>query len=73
MYEIREKIMNKAAKKIVEAMGLWEEFKNEEKGASEMVAVVALIVIILAVAIIFKDQLINIVNAVGNKVISWIG
>ena len=45
MYEIREKIMNKAAKKIVEAMGLWEEFKNEEKGASEMVAVVALIVI----------------------------
>ncbi len=73
MYKIREKVMDEAAKKVVEAMRLWEEFKNEEKGASEMVAVVALIVIILAVAIIFKNQLINIVNAVGNKVISWIG
>ena len=73
MYEVREKIMDMAAKMTLKAMTAWENFKNEEKGASEMVAVVALIVIILAVAIIFKDQLINIVNSVGKKVIAWIG
>ncbi len=49
-----------------------EGFGREERGASELVVLVGLIVIVLAVIIIFKGQLTNIVNAVGAKVINWI-
>lgn len=49
-----------------------EGFGREERGASELVVLVGLIVIVLAVIIIFKGQLTNIVNAVGTKVINWI-
>ena len=73
MKTMKEKLMDNAAKAMLKVMTAWDDFKNEERGASEMVAVVVLIVIILAVAIVFKDQLINIVNSVGRKVLAWIG
>lgn len=45
---------------------------REERGASELVVLVGLIVITLAVIIIFRGQLTNIIKAVGTKVIDWI-
>ena len=45
---------------------------TEERGASELVVLVGLIVITLAVIIIFRGQLTNIINAVGTKVMNWI-
>ena len=68
MKRIREMIA-KAAKRICEvAYGI----KNEEQGASDLVTVVVLIVIVLAVAVVFRKQLINIINAIGSKVTDWI-
>lgn len=57
---------------VVNVKGLFEDGRQEERGASDLVTVVALIVIVLAVALIFKSQLTNIINVVGNKVISWV-
>ena len=45
---------------------------DEERGASDLVVLVGLIVITLAVIIIFRGQLTNIINAVGAKVMGWI-
>lgn len=65
--------MKKMLSKVVRSsVDFFRGFGKEERGASELVTVVSLIVIVLAVALIFKDQLINIVNAVGAKVTSWI-
>jgi hypothetical protein len=65
MKNLMRKGMNKAA-------GWMMELRKEERGASDLVAIVALIVIVLAVALIFKNQLINIVNVLGSKVVQWV-
>lgn len=44
----------------------------EEKGGSELITVIALIVIVLVVAVVFKNQLIGIAGTVGSKVRLWI-
>lgn len=46
--------------------------RNDEVGASELVVLVALIVIILAVVVIFRNQLSTIVKTAGSKVVKWI-
>lgn len=51
----------------------FSKIRSEERGASDMVAVIAIIVIVLAVAVIFKDQLIGVVNAAFSNVTTWIG
>ena len=66
---------NLVEKMMVKAIGKVNEIKSQvsnDKGASDMVAIIAIIVIVLAVAIIFRGVLTNIVNSVGSKVISWI-
>ena len=63
------KMMNKGREKLSMTMN---NIYREEMGASELVVLVALIVIVLAIVIIFRTQLTNIVNAVGTKVINWI-
>lgn len=50
-----------------------EKFLCDEEGDSNMVAVIVLIVIILAVAAIFRTQLINAVNAVFENLMEFIG
>lgn len=45
---------------------------KEERGSSELITVVALIVVVLAAALIFRTQLMNIVTQIGAKVTSWI-
>lgn len=63
------RMLNKGYMKVGKAVN---GFAKEERGASELVVLVGLIVITLAVIIIFRGQLINIVNAVGTKVMNWI-
>ncbi|MCI9621153.1 MAG: hypothetical protein HFG85_14635 [Dorea sp.] len=46
---------------------------NDEEGDSNLVAVIVLIVIILAVAGIFRTQLLGAVNSVFDKLTEFIG
>lgn len=52
---------------LMEANSRLNSFVEEEKGASDMVAVIVLIVVVIAVAGIFREQLGNAVEAVFNK------
>lgn len=49
------------------------DFKTEERGASDMVAVVVLIVIIIAAAVIFREALMNAVQAVMDQLTEFVG
>lgn len=50
-----------------------ESFIEDEEGDSNMVAVIVLIVIILAVASIFREQLLTAVNSVFDQLTEFIG
>jgi hypothetical protein len=50
-----------------------ETLKQEEKGASDMVAIIVVIVIILAVAGIFRTQLTTAVTNVFSRLNTFIG
>lgn len=67
---MREKLEN-ALWKAVYAIN--ERILKDEEGDSNMVAVIVLIVIILAVAAIFREQLLNAVNAVFGNLMDFIG
>lgn len=59
---------NKVAEKVMKArLALMEE-----RGASDLVTIIAIIVVIIAAALIFRGVLANIINTVGAKVINWI-
>lgn len=49
------------------------KFQKEEKGASDMVAILVLIVIIIGVASVFQNQLKSAINAAFGKLIDFIG
>lgn len=45
---------------------------HEEKGAADIVAIMVVIVILLAVAVIFKEQLSTLVETVFSKANDWV-
>lgn len=45
-----------------------EDFKKEERGASDIVAVLLIILVVVAVAFLFKKQLLNLVNSVFKQI-----
>lgn len=47
--------------------------REEERGASDIVAIIAIIVIVLAVAVIFRKELGNLVTEAFSKVSTWLG
>lgn len=51
---------------------LIQNMKEEERGASDIVAIIAIIVIVLAVAVVFKDQITEVVKKAFTKVSGWI-
>ena len=53
--------------------GAFDAFKEEERGASDMVAVMVLIVIIIAVAVIFKGKLEDVVKQIFDKLGEFVG
>lgn len=54
-------------------MGMLNDLKKEERGASDIVAIVLVIVIIIAVASIFKTQLTAAMNKVMDRLIEFVG
>ncbi|EJP24010.1 hypothetical protein HMPREF1495_2595 [Lachnoanaerobaculum sp. MSX33] len=52
--------------------GAVEAFKKEERGASDMVAVMVLIVIIIALATLFHDRLKDIVGQILDKLSGFV-
>lgn len=46
----------------------WEDFKTEEKGAAEIVAILLVILAIVVVVVIFRKQLGNLINGVFKQV-----
>lgn len=50
-----------------------ETLKNEERGSSEMVAIIAVIAVVLVVAGIFSKQLTSMVKNVFNSVTEFVG
>lgn len=52
---------------VMKLQGALDAFKKEERGASDMVAVMVLIVIIIAVAALFNGRLRDIVGQIFDK------
>ena len=52
--------------------GAFDAFKEEERGASDMVAVMVLIVIIIAVAAVFNGKLKEIVEQIFTKLSGFV-
>lgn len=50
----------------------WDVFLQEEKGASDMVAIMVIIVILIGVASIFQEQLQGAIEAVFGKLTTFI-
>lgn len=46
---------------------LIQRLKEEEQGATDIIAILVMIVVVIAVAMVFKDRLIGIVNAAFDK------
>lgn len=57
----------------IKLYNLLESIREEERGSSEMVAIVVLIVIVLAMAVIFKKQLTQVANDVMKQVKEFVG
>ena len=58
--------------KVVRNINGVEPLVCNDRGASDLVTIIAIIVVVLAAAIIFRGVLSNIINSVGAKVINWI-
>lgn len=69
---MQKKLMKYYLKTQIVASNKIRSFMSEERGASDMVAVVVLIVIILGVAITFKSSLTNVVNGMISKLNEFI-
>lgn len=50
----------------------WEDFKHEEKGAAEIVAIIMIIVVVIAVAGIFHEQIGKVIADAFGKVDTFI-
>ena len=49
-----------------------EEIRDDNRGASDLVAVVVIIIVILGVAVVFRQTLANAIAAIGNRLTDWI-
>ena len=50
----------------------WEDFKHEEKGAAEIVAIIMIIVVVIAVAGIFHEQIERVIKSAFGEVDTFI-
>lgn len=69
MKRTKEKVQCAALKCM---MGI-KDFMESEKGASDMVAVIVLIVIVIAIAAIFREQIMNAANKVMESLMDFVG
>lgn len=64
-----EKVMNEALLKAwigaqIRLRNFWEDLKSEENGAVEIIAMILIIVVVIAMVTIFKDQIKTIIENV---------
>ncbi|MCI5699205.1 MAG: hypothetical protein MR308_02255 [Lachnospiraceae bacterium] len=52
--------------------GCLEKFTKEERGASDIVAIILICVVVIAVAAIFRTQLLGAVNTVMEKLMNFV-
>lgn len=52
----------------IRLQNFWEDFKSEEKGAAEIVAIILIIVIVIALVAIFKDRIKTVIENTFNIV-----
>ena len=69
MFQVMDGILVKCQSNL---LGYLDNLEKEEKGASDIVAIMVVIVIIIAVAAIFQEQLSNAVTAVFEKLTNFI-
>lgn len=65
-----KKVKNMMISQIVKAV---EVFTKEEKGASNIVEILVIIAILLAVAVVFREQLIGAINAAFGSLTDFVG
>lgn len=70
---MKEKLLAFYLRQKLNALDAVENFLKEEKGASDIVAIVVIIVIILAVAVIFRKALEDGVTTVMDNFTDFIG
>ena len=58
---------------VMKIQGAVKAFKEEERGASDMVAVMVLIVIIITLATVFNGQLSEVVEQIFEKLKGFVG
>lgn len=69
---MRQKLDNLYWRMRFRFMGMLEEFLKDEEGDTNMVSMIVLIVIVIALATIFKDQLEGAIKAVFGKLTDFI-
>lgn len=69
---MREKMDYLWLKATSKMRNFWEDFKYEEKGAAEIVAIIMIIVVVIAVAGIFHEQIGKVIESAFGKVDTFI-
>lgn len=49
-------------------LAMWEDFQKEEKGAAEMVSIILVIAIVVALAIVFRKQIKDLIDSVFKNI-----
>lgn len=68
---MKTKLMGMYLKGKLACKNAMESFLKEEKGASDIVAILVVIIIIIAVAAIFRDKLLEFVNQVMDDLLNF--
>ncbi len=70
---MRQKLDNLYWRMRFRFMGMMEDFLKDEEGDSNLVSIIVVIVIVITVAGIFRDKLMEAVDAIFNKLTEFIG
>ena len=70
---MQEKLLGMYIMMQMKMAGLIEDFRNDERGASDIVAIIMVINVVIAVAAIFRQQLQRVITDAFGKVSEFIG
>ena len=70
---MQEKLLGMYIMMQMNMAGLIEDIRNDERGASDIVAIIMVIIVVIAVAAIFRQQLQRVITDAFGKVSEFIG
>ena len=70
---MHEKLLGMYIMMQMKMAGLIEDFRNYERGASDIVSIIMVIIVVIAVAAIFRQQLQRVITDAFGKVSEFIG